>query len=245
MMQTGTQKRTLYLIPSTLGDMDPALVLPRGTVEVMNSLSHFAVENERTARRFLIRAGYNKPLSAVYFYILDEHTEDKNIPGIFDMSGDNNLGILSEAGAPAVADPGASLVMEAHRRGIRVVPLTGPSSVLLALMASGLNGQNFSFNGYLPVKDTDRSKSIRFFEKRSQQENQAQVFIEAPYRNGRLLKALIENLNPETMLCIAANLTAENEKISTRKAGEWKYDMPDIDRQPSIFIIQLFPQGRP
>jgi len=234
------RSRCLYLIPSTLGDMDPHLVLPSHTFDIINSLDHFAVEDERTARRFLIRAGYMKPVSGVTFYILNEHTEEMNIPEIFRLSGTADIGILSDAGAPAVADPGASLVIEAHRQGIRVVPLTGPSSILLAIMASGLNGQNFAFNGYLPVKDPDRAKMIRFYENRSQQEKQAQVFIEAPYRNDRLIKSLLDTCNPATMLCIAANLTMENEKIITKRIGEWKHAPPELNRQPAIFIIQLF-----
>jgi len=234
------QSRTLYLIPSTLGEMDPLLVMPSRNIDIINSLAHFAVEDERTARRFLIKAGYEKPVSQVNFYILNEHTDMVNIPEIFRLSGTADIGILSEAGAPAVADPGAFLVMEAHRLGIKVVPLTGPSSILLAVMASGLNGQNFAFDGYLPVKEADRGKMIRFYEKRSRQENQAQVFIEAPYRNNKLVKALLENLRSETMLCIAANLTTEDETILTKNAGEWKYAPPDLNRQPAIFIIQLF-----
>lgn len=231
--------RTLYLIPATIGETDTADVLPQGTLKVIYTLEHFAVEDERTARRFLIKAGYKTPVSQAHFYVLNEHTDWSDIPEIFRLSGKADIGVISEAGVPAVADPGASLVMEAHRQGIRVVPLTGPSSILLAVMASGLNGQNFAFNGYLPVKDNDRDKMIRFYEKRSSQENQAQVFIEAPYRNNRLLRSLVDILNPETMLCIAVNITTEEESVITRKVSFWKSGLPDINKKPAVFIFQL------
>lgn len=232
--------RTLYLIPSIIGDTNPVYVLPEGTLNILNTLTHFAVEDERTARRFLIRAGYTGSVSRVNFYLLNEHTDISAIPDILLLSGNADIGILSEAGAPAVADPGASLVMEAHRQGIKVVPLTGPSSILLAVMASGLNGQNFAFNGYLPVKDNERSQMIRYYEKRSKQENQAQIFIEAPYRNNKLLKTLTDTLSPGTMLCIALRLTEKEENITTKSIALWKAALPDINKQPAVFIFQLF-----
>jgi 16S rRNA (cytidine1402-2'-O)-methyltransferase len=232
------KKRTLYLIPSTLGDTPPEMVLPAQNLEIIRSLVHFVVEEEKTARRFLIRCGYNKPLNDIRFFTLNEHTDVSLVPGIFDASK-VSLGLISEAGVPAVADPGAALVEEAHRQRIHVVPMVGPSSLVLALMASGLNGQSFAFNGYLPVKDPERVNKIRFIEKRSAQENQSQLFIEAPYRNQKLIKSLLETCRPQTKLCIAANLTLENEYVVTKIIGEWRIGPPpDLNRQPTVFILQ-------
>jgi 16S rRNA (cytidine1402-2'-O)-methyltransferase len=232
------KKRLLYLIPSTLGDSPPELVLPVQNLEIIRSLEHFVVEEEKTARRFLIRCGYSKPLSDIRFYTLNEHSDLREVPGIFKTS-EANLGLLSEAGVSAVADPGAALVEEAYRQKIRVIPLVGPSSLLMALMASGLNGQCFAFNGYLPVKDPERSNKIRSIEKRSAQENQSQLFIEAPYRNNRLIENLFETCRPQTKLCIAANLTLENEYIVTKLIRDWRIDPPpDLNRQPAVFILQ-------
>jgi 16S rRNA (cytidine1402-2'-O)-methyltransferase len=231
-------ERYLYLIPSTLGDSIVESVLPSATIEIIKSLNHFVVEEERTARRFLIRAGYDKPISSVSFFILNEHTELNHISAFFELSGKANLGLLSEAGVPAVADPGAELVKAAFQYNVRVVPLVGPSSILLAMMASGLNGQNFAFNGYLPVKSTERAARIKYFEKRSVNEGQSQVFIEAPYRNNQLVKALIENCKPDTYLCIASNLTLNEEWIRTKTIRDWQRNIPDINRIPAVFILQ-------
>lgn len=231
--------RCLYLIPSTLGESPAEKVLPSANIEIIRSLDHFVVEEERTARRFLIRCGYDKPVNAIRFFTLNEHTPPHEIPEIFVASGNADLGLISEAGVPAVADPGSILVEEAYRRDITVIPLVGPSSLILALMASGLNGQNFAFNGYLPVKNPARANRIRFIEKRSQTEHQAQIFIEAPYRNVQLLSALFEVCQPGTRLCIAANLTLKGEWIRTRTIREWRMDPPpDLKRQPAVFILQ-------
>lgn len=238
MNKTGVPERILYLIPCILGESDVKMVIPVQVIEIIHSLEHFVVENERTARRFLIKAGYNKPISKIQFYILNEHTEMQNIPSIFEISGNAHLGLLSEAGVPAVADPGSELVQEAHRKNIKVVPLTGPSSIILALMASGLNGQNFIFHGYLPVKEPERIKRIRSIEKLSKQENQAQIFIETPYRNNQLIRSIIDNCSPHTKLCIAANLTMETEWIKTKFITEWQHQLPDLKRQPAVFILQ-------
>jgi 16S rRNA (cytidine1402-2'-O)-methyltransferase len=231
--------RNLYLLPSLLGETPTEKVLPHENLEIIRSLDHFIVEEERTARRFLIRCGYNKPLDSVTFYVLNEHTPVQEIPLFFSASGESHLGLLSEAGVPAVADPGSALVEEAHKLGIRVIPLAGPSSIIMALMASGLNGQNFTFNGYLPVKNPARMNRIRQLEKRSEVENQSQVFIEAPYRNNQLVGALIEVCKPGTRLCIAANITLPDEWIRTKKIRDWKnLPPPDLNRQPSVFILQ-------
>lgn len=232
------RSRILYLIPSLLDDTHPDQVLPRKVLDVIHSLDHFVVEEERSARRFLVRTGYPKPISDVKFFLLNEHTKDEDIPAILVSSGTGDLGLLSEAGLPAVADPGAGLVKEAYRLHMRVVPLTGPSSLMLALMASGMNGQHFAFNGYLPVKEQERIKRIRSLEKRSTQENQSQLFIEAPYRNNQLLRSILKACHPETRLCIAVNLTGENEWIDTRTLRDWQSDLPDLNRRPAVFILQ-------
>jgi 16S rRNA (cytidine1402-2'-O)-methyltransferase len=227
------------MIPSTLGESSIKQVLPPVNIEIINSLRHFVVEEVRTVRRFLIRCGYKGTMDSVHFYELNEHSNKSDISAIFEESGDENLGMISEAGVPAVADPGAILVAEAHRRNMKVIPLAGPSSIIMALMASGLNGQNFAFNGYLPVKNNDRINKLRFFEKRSELEKQSQLFIEAPYRNNQLIKAILECCKPGTKLCIATNLTLPDEWIRTRCISDWKTNPPpDLNRQPTVFVMQ-------
>jgi 16S rRNA (cytidine1402-2'-O)-methyltransferase len=229
----------LYLIPSTLGDTPALQVLPSPNLDIIRSLDHFVVEELRTARRFLVRCGYAKPIDSVQFYLLNEHTAEQEVPAFFSGAGYSNLGMISEAGLPAVADPGSVLVREAYKLNYKVIPLVGPSSVMLALMASGLNGQNFAFNGYLPVKNPERASRIRFLEKRSESEMQSQIFIETPYRNHHLIETLLEVCKPMTRLCIAANITLENEWICTKKIQEWKTQPPpDLKKQPAVFILQ-------
>ncbi len=233
-----SKERRLYLIPTTLGDTPLEQVIPAGNLRIIQSLSHFVVEEEKTARRFLIRCGFKGNLDAVTLYTLNEHTREQEIPAIFSGAGEADLGLLSEAGVPAVADPGALLVEAAGRLHIRVIPLTGPSSLILALMASGLNGQCFAFNGYLPVKGPERNNRIRLLEKRSETEKQSQLFIEAPYRNNQLTEALLTACKPATKLCIAANLTLSNEWIRTKTIREWRLQPPpDLNRQPAVFIL--------
>lgn len=232
------KERCLYLIPSTLGDSPLNQVIPAGNLEIMQSLRHFVVEEVKTARRFLIRCGFKDNLDAVHLYTLNEHTREKEIPSLFTDAGEEDLGLISEAGVPAVADPGAKLVETAHRLNIRVIPLAGPSSLILALMASGLNGQCFAFNGYLPVKSYERNNKIRLFEKRSETEKQSQLFIEAPYRNNQLTESLLGNCKPGTRLCIAVNLTLNKEWIRTKSIREWRlHPPPDLNRQPAVFIL--------
>lgn len=233
-----TPAPVLYLIPSTLGDVSPPDVIPQKTLQILKKLDHFIVEEERTARRFLIRTGINIPVDSITFFILNEHTGKENVSSFFENSGNADMGLLSEAGVPAVADPGTDLIRMAHGMGYKVVPLVGPSSVLLAVMASGLSGQNFAFSGYLPVKTNEREARIRFLEKRSILENQAQIFIEAPYRNNQLMKSILETCSQETWLCIASNITLENEWIATRTIAEWKRAVPDLNKQPAVFILQ-------
>jgi len=238
MNQQKAPPRILYLVPSLLGDTGTEQVLTQRVIEVVHALTHFVVENERSARRFLVRTGYMKPISSVKFFVLNEHSREEDIPAILASAGTADMGLLSEAGLPAVADPGAGLVKEAHRQHIRVVPLVGPSSLMLALMASGMNGQHFAFNGYLPVKEPERMKRIRQLEKMSIQENQSQLFIEAPYRNNQLLGAILKTCHPGTRLCLAVNLTTEKEWICTKTVGEWHTGQPDLNRQPAVFILQ-------
>ncbi len=230
----------LYLIPCPLGNMPPHEVIPERTIEIIRNLDHFIVEEEKSAIRFLVKIGIKKRIEEISFYLLNEHTDKKQIELFFQQLDKTDYGLLSEAGVPAIADPGSELIMAAHKSGFRIVPLTGPSSILLAMMASGLNGQNFAFNGYLPVKDHERKLKLQYLEKRSFQENQAQIFMETPYRNNKLLKAITESCSPETLLCIAANITLENELICTKTIAAWKKDLPDLHKQPVIFIIQKY-----
>lgn len=232
---------TLYLIPCPISDETaPWDVLPQTNRAVMDALDYFIVENTRTARRFLSKAGITRPIDTLEFRELNEHTaagraiEELVEPIVLGRSA----GVISEAGVPGVADPGAAVVEACHRRGIRVVPLVGPSSILLALMASGLNGQLFAFNGYLPVKPPERAQAIRRFERRARSEGQSQAFIEAPYRNLKLLEQLLQVLAPDTRLCVAADITAPSERIETRTVGEWRQvKLPEINKRPAIFVI--------
>lgn len=206
----------------------------------MDALDYFIVENTRTARRFLSKAGVSRRIEELEFRELNEHTvagaavEELIAP----LLEGRSAGVISEAGVPAVADPGALVVEAAHRKGIRVVPLVGPSSIILAVMASGLNGQSFAFNGYLPVKPPERQRAIRHFERRAVQERQSQLFIEAPYRNTKLLRELLQCLQSETRLTVAMDLTAPTEWIRTMRVAEWrKASLPDLQRRPAIFLI--------
>ena len=232
---------TLYLIPCPIAEEgDVWDVLPAANRAVMASLDYFIVENTRSARRFLSKAKLGRPIEELEFRELNEHTvagrevEELVAP----IAAGRSAGVISEAGVPGVADPGALVVALCHRCGIRVVPLVGPSSILLAMMASGLNGQSFAFNGYLPVKPPERAKAIRFFERRALTEGQSQLFIEAPYRNVKLMEQLVQTLAPETRLTVAVDLTASGERIETHAAGEWRRrPLPELNKRPAIFII--------
>ncbi len=230
-------KGKLYLIPNLLGEGDPLQLLPENVIKIIRSIRHFIVEDIRTARRFLLKSGIDVPVDSLTFFTLNEHTSPKDITEFLQPARDFNLGIISDAGVPSVADPGADLVRLAHSSGIRVIPLTGPSSVLLAVMASGLNGQNFAFNGYLPVKSLERVQKIKFYEKRTLSENQTQVFIEAPYRNMQLLDDILSNCLPTTMLCIAADINMDTEFIQCKSIEKWKGNIPELHKRPAIFIL--------
>ena len=229
------------MIPCPISDeTTPWSVLPEGNRAVMNSLDYFIVENVRSARRFLSKAGVERRIEELEFRELNEHT----VAGaaveelIRPLMEGRSAGVISEAGVPGVADPGALVAEAAHRRGIRVVPLVGPSSIIMAVMASGLNGQSFAFNGYLPVKPAERQRAIRFYERRAVQEHQLQLFIEAPYRNAKLMGELLQTLQSETRLLVAMDLTAPTEWIRTMRVAEWrKTQLPDLQRRPAIFGI--------
>jgi 16S rRNA (cytidine1402-2'-O)-methyltransferase len=229
----------VYLIPNTLGDSQPGDVIPAGVISILHSIDHFIVENVRNARRFLVKTGYPLRIDDIVFFELNKHTPVADIPGFLSpCEQGKDIGLLSEAGVPAIADPGAAIVEIAHRKGIRVVPLTGPSSILMALMASGFNGQSFSFRGYLPVDKLELSTALKELETKSKRESQTQIFIETPFRNMRLLEEILRSCNPATKLCIAKNLTTDAESIEVRSIGDWKKAKTDLDKQPAVFLIQ-------
>lgn len=231
---------TLYLIPCPISDETPVWdVLPAANRTVMDSLDYFIVENTRSARRFLSKAGIARPIDGLEFRELNEHTAPEEVEELVaPLLAGRSAGVISEAGVPGVADPGALVAAACHRKGIRVVPLVGASSIILAVMASGLNGQSFAFNGYLPVKPPERGKAIRHFERRAQSEGQAQLFIEAPYRNVKLMQELLQTLAAETRLTVAMDITAPGEYIRTRTVREWQTTaLPEMNRHPAIFII--------
>ena len=228
----------LYLIPTPLGDYAPSQVLPAPVIEIICGLKTFVVEEVRTARRFLSAAGLKGQIEGLDFHELNEHTNPAEVDKLKALfANGNNVGLLSEAGLPAVADPGALLVDLCHREGIEVIPLVGPSSLMLALMASGLNGQSFAFNGYLPVKPEQRKTALRNLEKKSSQLRQSQIFIETPYRNDALLADILATCSGNTKVCIAADITLPTAFIKTRTVEAWKRDIPQIGKRPCVFII--------
>lgn len=233
-MTTGT----LYLIPTTLGESPLSSVIPAQVREISSSLTTFVAENPKTARQYLKLLGMVSPLQDIEIFTLDKHTRSEQLERFLQpaLKG-KNLGLVSEAGCPAVADPGALLVRLAHKKGVRVVPLVGPSSILLALMASGMNGQAFAFHGYLPIQKAERCKRITELEKESAVRNQTQIFIEAPYRNQPLLEDIVQTCEPGTELCIATDITLDSERIETRAISEWREKLPEINRRPTIFLL--------
>lgn len=232
------KKGKIYLIPTLLGDTQLADVLPDGIRGILAGIRHFAVEDLRSARRFLKKIDKQTDIDSLHFQLLNEHSKLEDISLLLQpLLKGNDLGIMSEAGTPCIADPGSLLVSMAHEKGIRIVPLTGPSSLILALMASGFNGQNFVFHGYLPVERRSRSAAIRQLENAAYRNDQTQIFIETPYRNMQMFDAIIESCSPETRLCIAANLTTDDEMIRTRQISGWKKKPPAIHKQPAVFLI--------
>jgi len=229
----------LYLIPCTLGDIPAELVLPQRVMAVARKLKYFVVEQPKSARQFLSELKPERPIQSLHFSTLNEHTDPKELALMLaPLEAGEDLGIISEAGCPGIADPGADLVMLAHRKSIRVVPLVGPSSILLALMASGLNGQRFAFHGYLPIADPERNKAIATLEAESAKRQQTQLFIETPYRNEKLFIALLAHCSPQTLLCVATDISLPTEQIITQSIAQWKLmPVPALNKRPSMFLL--------
>ncbi|MCF6140431.1 SAM-dependent methyltransferase [Flavobacterium sp. K77] len=237
-MQSTNTFGKLYLIPTTMGDCDPMDVLPQTIKRSIELIDHYIVENDKTARKSIKLVVPEKKQSELKLFVLNKHTETKeHLDFIKPLLAGENMGLMSEAGCPGVADPGAVIVKLAHDRGIQVIPLVGPSSILLAMMASGMNGQSFTFHGYLPIEKDEKKASFKTLERVSFEKNQSQIFIETPYRNNKLLEDLIQVLHPETLLCIATDITLPTEYIRTKKIAAWKKESVDLHKRPTIFII--------
>ena len=228
----------LYLIPVTLGDTSIESVLPSYNKEVILNIRHFIVEDLRSARRFLKKVDKSIDIDTLQFYLLNKHTSPNEISDYLKpLEKGESMGVISEAGCPAVADPGADVVSMAQRKNLKVVPLVGPSSIILAIMGSGFNGQSFAFHGYLPVDSAERIKRLKQLEQRVYNEKQTQLFIETPYRNNKMVEDILNNCRPQTLLCIAANITCEDEYIKTRSIKDWKGKVPDLAKKPCIFLL--------
>jgi len=231
-------KGKLYLIPSPLGDNEPNEVIPEPVLAKARELKVFVVEETRTARRYLSKAGLKGHIQELEFHELNEHTKPQEVEAMLALFNDGqDVGLITEAGLPAVADPGSQLVALCHRNNITVVPFVGPSSLMLALMSSGLNGQSFAFVGYLPAKTDERRNAIKEIEKRSANLNQSQIFIETPYRNDQMFSDLVNVLKGSTRICVAANITMPDAYIMTKTADKWKKSLPEIGKRPCVFII--------
>ncbi len=228
----------LYLLPVTLGDTQIETVLPSYNKDIILGIRHFIVEDVRSARRFLKKVDREIDIDALTFYPLNKHTSPEDISGYLKpLRSGLSMGVISEAGCPAVADPGADVVAIAQRENMRVVPLVGPSSIILSVMASGFNGQSFAFHGYLPIEQGERAKTLKMLEQRIYTEHQTQLFIETPYRNNKLVEELLHTCRPQTKLCIAANITCEGEYIKTRSLKAWQGKVPDLSKIPCIFLL--------
>lgn len=229
---------SLFLISMTLGDTSIERVIPAYNIEIVSGLKHYIVENVRTARRFLKKCNPEVDIDSLTFYELNKHTDKDQIAGYLKpIRSGESIGVISEAGCPAVADPGADVVAIAQREGYKVVPLVGPSSMLMAIMASGFNGQSFAFHGYLPIDANERIKKLKQLEARAYNEDQTQLFIETPYRNQKLAEDILQHCKPQTRLCIAMNITCEDEYIVTRSVKSWKGKLPDMHKKPCVFLI--------
>ena len=232
-------KTALYLIPVTLGETEISQVLPPYNHDIICGIKHFIVENIRSARRFLKKTEKSIDIDELTFYELNRHTDRKFISDyLTPLEQGMSVGVISEAGCPAIADPGADVVAIAQEKGFSVVPLVGPSSIIMSVMASGFNGQSFAFNGYLPVDNAQRAKALKKLESKVWNENQTQLFIETPYRNAKMIDAITSNLRPQTKLCIAAGITCKEEFIKTLTVGQWKKEtVPDFSKIPAIFVL--------
>ncbi len=228
----------LYLVPVTLGESPVRNVIPGLSLDILKRLDGFVVEDLRSARRYLRKAGMTSPFENLDFFILNEHSRDEDLGEMLAaLHAGKSLGMLSEAGVPAVADPGSRLVALAHRQGVDVVPLVGPSSILMALMASGMNGQSFRFHGYLPVKKPKRLQSIRQIEREALETGTTQIFMETPYRNMSLMEDLMKHCRDETLLCIAADISLDSEFIKTKAVHEWRNNTPGLHKRPAVFLL--------
>ncbi|EGJ70955.1 Uroporphyrin-III C/tetrapyrrole (Corrin/Porphyrin) methyltransferase [Bacteroides coprosuis DSM 18011] len=231
-------KPALYLIPVTLGDTSIEQVLPAYNKDIILSIKHFIVEDIRSARRFLKKVDQDIDIDSLRFYELNKRTPKSQFSNYLDpLHNGESMGVISEAGCPAVADPGADVVAIAQKKGLNVVPLVGPSSIILGVMASGFNGQSFAFNGYLPIDTNERMKSLKNLETKIYQEDQTQLFIETPYRNHKMLDDILAHCRPQTKLCIAANITCPDEYIQTKSVQEWKKGVPNLAKVPCIFLL--------
>ena len=228
---------TLYLIPVPLAENAAGKSFTPYLSETINQISEYIVENSKTARRFLKEAGLQIPQNQLVVHDYGKHNRE-NIAEFFSgLLNGSNVGLMSEAGCPGIADPGADIVAYAHQKGIKVVPLVGPSSILLALMASGFNGQSFTFHGYLPIDKVQRAQKIKELESLAEKNAQTQLFIETPFRNNPMLEEILRTCHPQTKLCIACNLTAEDEMVQTKTIAEWKKQVPDLHKKPVIYLL--------
>lgn len=236
---TKSKKGTLYLFPVTLGSNESIpQVIPAYNHEILHRTRVFIVENIRIARRFIKKTGHPLPIDKMQFFELNKHTAVETVDSFLQPAENGeDIGVLSDAGTPAVADPGAMIVNLAHRKNIRVVPLVGPNSIILALMASGFNGQQFYFHGYLPIEQNQRAKKIRELEQEAWRKSVSQLFIETPYRNNKMLNSLIKTCKPQTMLCVACDLTLPTEKIITHNMAGWEKETADFNKKPAVFIL--------
>ncbi len=240
-MKSNFQTGKLYLIPTTLGDCDNQDVLPQSINRAIDFIDYYIVENEKTARKFIKSVNPTKIQATLQLSSLNKHTEiSEHNKMIQPCLEGKNIGLMSEAGCPGVADPGAVIVKLAHEKGIQVIPLVGPSSILLAIMASGMNGQSFTFNGYIPIDKSEKKSALKNLEKLSQDKNQSQIFIETPYRNNKMLEDILQALQPNTHLCVATDITLPTEYIKTMRVSEWKKAVVDLHNRPTIFIIHKF-----
>jgi 16S rRNA (cytidine1402-2'-O)-methyltransferase len=229
---------TLYLIPVPLAENAAAKSFTPYLVDTINSIKEYIVENEKTARRFLKEAGLKTPQNELVIHDYGKHNRADGTSEFFKgLQAGNDVGLMSQAGCPGIADPGAELVEKAHRMGIKVVPLVGPSSILLALMASGFNGQSFTFHGYLPIDKAERGKRIKELENLATRNDQTQLFIETPFRNNPMLEEILKTCNPKTRLCIACDLTAETEMVQTKTIADWQKKIPELHKRPTIFLL--------
>ncbi len=229
---------TLYLIPVPLAEETSAKSFTPFLTDTVNSIKEYIVENEKTARKFLKEAGLKTPQSELVIHDYGKHNRADGTADFFKgLQAGKDVGLMSEAGCPGIADPGAEIVEKAHRMGIKVAPLVGPSSILLALMASGFNGQSFTFHGYLPIDKADRSKKVRELENLSERNDQTQIFIETPFRNNPMLEEILKTAHPKTRLCIACDLTSATEFVQTKTIDEWKKKVPELHKRPTIFLL--------